>query len=149
MAKAATVESLLDKGQGTLIKRGTVWSYPGAPEDSSGTNLRVPLEVVSDAAVQDAIRDGFLVHKMVDSFGVATAVVRAPAEGETVRLVSLVQAGSVEAATEMPRGARPTHDAGRRLDKVDEERLDAARARILSDPAPVDLKGPGERKPAA
>lgn len=116
MAKAsapATVASLLEKGDGILIKRNGVWTYPSAPNDRSGTNLVLPIEFVSDAAVQEAIKAGDLVTKATDTMGAVTSVSKPAPDGATILVVNMMQAGSVEAATELPLNSRPTHDAGR------------------------------------
>ncbi|WP_342106311.1 hypothetical protein [Methylobacterium sp. SI9] len=112
-SSAPTIESLLEEGNGVLVKRGSVWSYPGCPNDRSGTNLVLPIESVSDAEVQAALVSGDLVAKAGDVMGGTTAVTAKPAEGEIVMTVNPMLAGSVEAATELPLNSRPTHDAGR------------------------------------
>lgn len=115
----ATIETLLEKGGGVLLKRGLVWTYPGALNDPSGTNLKIPLESVPDAAVQEALSQGALVTRVADITGAPTSVARAPADGELpVRMMNVAEAGSVEMGTELPLNSRPTHDAGRKPDSA-------------------------------
>ncbi|SFJ68122.1 hypothetical protein [Methylobacterium brachiatum] len=106
----ADFQALADKGAGSLIKVSGVWSYPGAPVDSSGTNLRLPLEYVSDADVQEGLRDGTLVAAVNDPYGHVSAV-RIAQEGVTVVPAGLT--GTAEMGTELPPNSRPEHDAGR------------------------------------
>jgi len=108
----ADFQALADKGAGSLIKVGGVWSYPGAPVDTSGTNLQLPVEYVSDADVQEALRDGTLVAAVNDPYGNVSAV-RIAQEGVTVVPAGLT--GTAEMGTELPPGSRPKHDAGRRV----------------------------------
>lgn len=112
-AVPATVESLLEKGDGVLVKRNGVWTYPNAPNDRSGTNLVMPIEFVSEAAVQEALTKGNLVPSATSVDGVPTSVVRKPEGDVPVRVFNMAHAGSVEAATELPLNSRPTHDAGK------------------------------------
>ncbi|MGI3900533.1 MAG: hypothetical protein ACRYGP_28305 [Janthinobacterium lividum] len=115
----ATIASLLDKGDGVLTKRANVWTYPGAPNDRSGTNLVLPLEFVSEAAVQEALKKGEVVPRATDTMGVVVSIGRPATEGAPVRVINMMMAGSVEAATELPLNSRPTHDAGRNDKSVD------------------------------
>lgn len=115
--KTTTVADLLAKSDtGTLVRhRSGVWSYPGAPMDPSGTNLRIPVESVTDADIQAGLLDGSFVAAGMGPENRVTAIRAAPAEGEVrMGFVSSARAGSVEAATELPVGSRPTHDAGAR-----------------------------------
>ena len=107
----ATVDSLLEKGDGVLVKRENIWTYPNCPNDRSGTNLILPSEFVSDAAVQEVLVKGDLVTTTTGLTGATMAVMRKP-EGDAppVRLLNMAHAGSVEAATELPLNSRPTHD---------------------------------------
>ena len=114
-----TIDQMLDKGDGILVRRGHVWTYPNAETDRSGTNLKLPVESVGDAIVQEAIKSGDLVPLVTDATGGIVSVTRKPAEGETVRVVNMAQAGTVELGTEVPLNSRPTHDAGRRPGEVD------------------------------
>ncbi len=116
MAKTvpATIDSLLEKGGGVLIKRSGVWTYPNAENDRSGTNLVLPAEFLPDAVVQEALSKGELVSRVNDVMGVVSSVGKPGQDGQNVRLVNLSQAGSVEAATELPLNSRPTHDAGKK-----------------------------------
>ncbi len=130
----ATVASLLDKGDGVLMKRANVWTYPSCPNDRSGTNLVLPAEFVSEAAVQEALKSGDVVAKATDTMGVVTSVARPAAENAPVRVVNMMQAGSVEAATELPPNSRPTHDAGR-----SDRPVDAAKAQTIVEAAKVPV----------
>lgn len=106
----ADFQALADKGAGSLIKVGGVWSYPGAPVDVSGTNLRLPVEYLSDAAVQEGLRNGTLVAAVNDPYGNVSAV-RIAQDGVIVVPAGLT--GTGEMGTELPVGSRPEHDAGR------------------------------------
>ncbi|MCX4195112.1 hypothetical protein OMR07_05615 [Methylobacterium organophilum] len=106
----ADFQALADKGAGSLVKVSGVWSYPGAPVDSSGSNLQLPVEYVSDADVQEGLRDGTLVAAVNDPYGNVSAV-RIAQEGVTVVPAGLT--GTAEMGTELPPGSRPEHDAGR------------------------------------
>jgi hypothetical protein len=106
----ADFKALADKGPGVLVKSGGVWTYPGAPLDTSGTNLVLPLEYVSDADVQAALAGGDLVSAVVDPFGAVTAV---RVSGGEVKAVTAGLAGSAEMGTELPPNSRVEHDAGR------------------------------------
>jgi len=112
-AAPATIESLLEKGDGVLVKRGGVWTYPNAPNDRSGTNLVMPVEFVSEAAVQEALTKGELAPTATTMTGAPMSVMKKPEGDVPVRILNMAQAGSVEAATEMPLNSRPTHDAGK------------------------------------
>jgi septal ring-binding cell division protein DamX len=107
--KSVSVRSLIKKGEGVLIKRNGVWTYPGCANDPSGTNLVLPLEHVSDAEVQKALSDGDLRAAMTTPTGAVSAV--RLIEDETA-VVSSGLAGTAELGTELPSGSRPTHDAG-------------------------------------
>ena len=142
--EVATINSLLAKGN-VLVKRGSVWSYPGSPNDRSGTNLVMPLDYVTDAEVQEALASGDLVVAAVDTYGGVAAVKAKPAEGETVRIVNPALAGTAEAGTEMPVNSRPTHDAGR--SDVEAEYVVPATAATQKPvepvkPAPTSAAGP-------
>ena len=133
-AVPATIASLLDKGDGVLTKRAGVWTYPGAPNDRSGTNLVLPVEFVSEAAVQDALTKGDVVPRATDTMGVVTSVGRPSIEGAPVRVINMMLAGSVEAATELPLNSRPTHDAGR-----NDKPVDVAKVQIVLEAGKVPL----------
>jgi hypothetical protein len=130
----ATIDSLLAKS-GILIKRGEVWTYPGAENDPSGTNLTIPLEFVSGAVVDDALAKGDLVVRAADMLGTPTSVGKPSADGQPIRVVNMAQAGTSELGTETPPNSRPTHDAGRRIEPFDH------------DAGPVGLKQ--DQKPAS
>lgn len=108
----ADLKALADKGNGVLVKRGAVWSYAGAELDASGTNLRLPVDYVSDADVQAAIRDGSFMAAVSDPFGSVTAVRLA---GEGVIAVTAGLAGTAEMGTELPINSRVENDAGARV----------------------------------
>ena len=103
------LQALADKGPGVLVKMGGVWTYPGAPVDLSGTNLKLPLEYVSDADVQDALRGGDLVAAVTDPFGHVTSV---RISGGDVIAVTAGLAGTAEMGTELPPNSRVENDAG-------------------------------------
>jgi hypothetical protein len=104
------VTDLAAKAGGVLIRQGAVWTYPGAPMDPSGTNMRLPLEYVTDAQVSAALEANALVAATVAPGGFVTAVQVA---GDAVRpVVSTALAGTAEASTELRVGSRPSIDAG-------------------------------------
>lgn len=103
------LKTLAEKGNGILVKRGTVWSYAGAELDTSGTNLRLPVEYVSDADVQAALRDGSFMAAVTDPYGTVTSVRVA---GEGVVAVTAGLAGTAEMGTELPVNSRVENDAG-------------------------------------
>jgi hypothetical protein len=105
----ADLKTLAAKGNGILVKRGTVWSYAGADLDTSGTNLRLPVEYVSDADVQAALQDGSFMAAVTDPFGSVTSV-RLAADG--VVAVTAGLAGTAEMGTELPLNSRVESDAG-------------------------------------
>lgn len=107
--KHGDVISLLRKGDGVLTRRGNVWSYPGSPNDLSGTNVVLPMEHVSDVAVQAALADGVLRAAVVAPSGHVSAVRHI--EDETT-LVRAGLAGTAELGTELPPNSRVSHDAG-------------------------------------
>ncbi|TCR60950.1 hypothetical protein [Bosea sp. BK604] len=104
------IKDLLEKGDGTLVRTNGVWSYPGAPLDPSGTNLRLPIDHVSDAEVQAALGDESLVVAVTNPDGTALAV-RVKGDGAH-RVLTTAQAGTAEAVTELPVGSHPSVDAG-------------------------------------
>jgi hypothetical protein len=141
--KAATFHDLAAKGEGVLVKRGDVWTYPAADRDRSGTNVVLPVEYVSDAEVQQAIRDGH-VHPATTAPGGAVLSVRVT-DGEAGKAISVAQAGTPEAGTELPPNSRPSHDAGMKpASPHDAERIAAAAAR-----GPRAAEGSEVRRPHA
>jgi len=144
--EVATIDSLLGKGS-VLVKRGSVWSYPGSPNDRSGTNLVMPLDYVTDAEVQEALASGNLVVAAVDTYGGVAAVKAKPAEGETVRIVNPALAGTAEAGTEIPVNSRPTHDAGR--SDVEAEYVVPATAATQKPVEPVKATQTPQQTPAS
>lgn len=140
--RAAYIRQLIEKGDGVIIRYPAgVWSYPGAEIDRSGTNLRLPLEHVSDNEVREALQKGGFVAKTMDAVGQPVAVATA-GEGTPARAITLAQAGSVDAATELPENSRPSIDAGYRppspaeVDGVATAAANAARAALAPPPAP-------------
>jgi hypothetical protein len=107
-----SIRDLCDKGEGILTRFGHVWSYPGAKMDPSGTNLRLPIENVSDAEVTEALANGQLVAATIEPGGFLRAV-RLVVEGaDPIPLLLTSQAGTADAGTELPAGSRPSQDAG-------------------------------------
>jgi hypothetical protein len=117
-----TVDGILSKegGTGILSKRGGVWAAPEAPLDLSGTNLRLPLEYVSDEDVQKGIQDGSLVVITIGSDNLPYAVRKKPEKDEVVMVVGAAQAGTAEAGTELPPNSKPSQDAGTKRMTPDE-----------------------------
>lgn len=120
--EAATVDGILGKegGSGVLSKRGGVWAAPESPIDNSGTNLRLPLEYVSEEEVQKAIHDGSVVVVAIGSDNLPFAVRKKPEEGEVVMTLPASQAGTAEAGTELPKNSHPSQDAGTKRITPDE-----------------------------
>ncbi|GGC70724.1 hypothetical protein [Chelatococcus reniformis] len=148
--------ALAKKGDGVLTRVGSVWTYPGCAIDPSGTNLRLPLEYVSDAEVKELLQAGDLVG-VTQSVGGELLSVRLKGDDGAVVLTT-AQAGTAEAGTELPPGSRPTHDAGASVaasaaDIASEvERSFAAAtgaAPATSDPADAAPAGQSKPKPAA
>lgn len=107
--KEPTVKDLMKKGDGVLIKRGHVWTYPGCANDASGTNLVMPIEYVSDAEVQKALAGGELRAAITNPSGGVSAV-RLIDDGTAVMTSGM--AGTAEMGTELPPNSRVTSDAG-------------------------------------
>lgn len=130
MTKEAGFSDLAKKGDGILVKRGSVWTYPTAEMDRSGTNIQLPVEYVSDAEVQEALR-GNKMHPVTTSATGEVLSVRIT-DGEAPAAISVVQAGTPEAGTELPPNSRPSHDAGMKpTSAADTERLAHAQSRQL------------------
>jgi hypothetical protein len=129
MSKETTFAALAGKGDGILIKRGTVWTYPAAEIDRSGTNVQLPLEYVTDAEVQEALRGGEL-HPATTGPGGDVLSVRL-SDGDVKAAISVAQAGTPEAGTELPPNSRPSHDAGMKsMSAADAERLAHAQTKV-------------------
>jgi hypothetical protein len=109
MAEGNNLSALIKKGDGVLTKRGNVWTYPGAPNDMSGTNLVMPLEYVSDAEVQAALADGTLRAAVTNPTGFVSSV--RMMDDETPAITAGL-AGTPEMGTELPPNSRVEHDAG-------------------------------------
>lgn len=139
--KAPTYSDLASKGDGLLVKRGSVWTYPSCDTDRSGTNVQLPTEYVSDAVVQEALRDGKLHPATTDGVGAPIAV--RVSGGETVAAVSVVQAGTPEAGTELPPNSRPSVDAG--MKPADPEEVERAPAQSTRQAKPEAAE---QRQPA-
>lgn len=141
---APTVEGLMGKegGSGILAKRHGVWAPPETPIDPSGTNLRLPVEYVSDEEVQKGIHDGNLVVITIGSDNLPYAVRKKPEKDEVVMTMGAAQAGTAEAGTELPPNSHPSQDAGTKRMTPDEaarmtERLSEAmmpRVVMVEDP---------------
>jgi hypothetical protein len=129
MSEAKTpYREIAAKGDGVLVKRGAVWTYPTAEMDPSGTNVRLPVEYVSDAEVQQALRDGKMHPVTTETTGAVLSV--RVTDGAAPAAISVTQAGTPEAGTELPVGSRPSHDAGmKRSSAHDAERVAAAQSR--------------------
>lgn len=122
------IKALAGKGDGVLTKVGSVWTYPGCPIDPSGTNLRLPMEYVSDADVQELLRDGSASAATLDASGNALAV-RFDGAG---RAVTAAQIGTVDAATES--ASLPTDPERKAPQSVNaEEATKAAQAQKAKD----------------
>ena len=102
--KMDAVAALAAKGDGTLIRHASgVWSYPGA--STSGTNLAIPTEHVSDDQVRAAVQSGAFVR-------VANNSVRLRRPEHEAAERPPVQPGTPEAGTELPARSHPERDAG-------------------------------------
>jgi hypothetical protein len=153
---AATVDGILGKegGSGILAKRGGVWAAPETPIDPSGTNLRLPLEYVSEEEVQKGIHDGSLVVITIGSDNLPFAVRKKPEKDELVMTVNAAQAGTPEAGTELPPNSRPSQDAGTKRMTPDEAAKMVEALQDLAIPRVVMIEDPdkearAERKAAA
>jgi hypothetical protein len=104
--------ALAKKGDGALVRSGSVWTYPGAEMDRSGTNLRLPVEYVTDAEVQEALGAGHLTASVHGLDG-QVAAVRVAKDGEGPTAIPMTMVGTSEAGTELPPNSRPTHDAAK------------------------------------
>jgi hypothetical protein len=138
-----SVKELIKKGDGLLSRRSGVWTYPGCANDTSGTNLVLPLEYVSDVEVQKALADGDIVAAVMSPAGVVTSVRLAAEDAPAVILAG--QAGTPEMGTEWPEGARVESDAGAgpvKARDVEKQVLAAAADAARVQPAAAD-------KPAA
>jgi hypothetical protein len=147
-----SLDDLLAKGEGVLSKRGNVWTYPGCLNDTSGTNLVLPLEYVTDVDVQKALSDGKLSAAVITPAGYVSSV-RLASEG--VAVVQAGLAGSAEMGTELPPNSRVASDAGAGVTKpADAERQvidglkaatnkppEAAPAALPVEPAQPELEG--------
>lgn len=98
-----SAQALAAKGNGVLVKTGSVWSYSGAPLDPSGTNLRLPLEYVQQSEIDEAVASGDAVVTTRDFSGLPLAVQFGGEEPARVLLPH--QVGTVEASTELPSSA--------------------------------------------
>lgn len=107
----ADVRALAEKGEGVLTRFGTVWSYPGVDMDPSGSNLRLPIEHVSAAAVKAALDDTIVAVSTFDIAGQPLSV-RIVVDGEQPKVLSAAQAGTPDAGTQLPPGSKPSTDAG-------------------------------------
>ena len=129
------IQELLDKGDGVLTRRGTVWTYPGCPNDPSGTNLLLPAAYVADAVIQAGLNDGTLAAAVVAPSGVVSAVRLA---GDGVPVVQAGLAGSAEMGTELRPGARVEADAGAKPITSTEAANQAAAALAAATGKPIE-----------
>lgn len=132
------VRDLAAKGDGVLVRRGNVWTYPGCPTDPSGTNLKLPTEFVTDEQVQAAMGESVFVTTTVDPIGTARAIRLSGDDDAPV--MSTAQAGTAHAGTELPVGSRPELDAGATdISPNEAARLAEAsmRSALTPQPAPV------------
>jgi hypothetical protein len=138
--------ALAAKADGVLVRNGSVWTYPGAPMDRSGTNLRLPLEYVTDETVQAALADGSLSPGVHDASGVIA--VRVTAEGMP-RAITMAQAGTSEAGTELPPNSRPEHDAARATpEEIEQGKLGPAPGAVPSGATDPNTEAGGRRRGA-
>jgi len=145
MTDKTTFGTLASKGDGVLVKRGSVWTYPTAEMDRSGTNIQLPVEYVSDAEVQQALRDGKLQPVTTDALGAPLAV--RVSDKDAPEAITVVQTGTPEAGTELPPNSRPTHDAGMKPPTADDTRRAAAKP-VKPDAAKADTgKVEGTQQP--
>ncbi len=105
----AVLELAMKTDNEKLMRFGHVWSYPGAPIDNSGSNLRLPTEYVTDEQVQKALAAGELQALVIEPGGRVTVV--QIASDEQPKVISTVQAGTAEVGTELPPGSTPSLDA--------------------------------------
>jgi hypothetical protein len=149
---AATVDGLLSKegGTGILSKhRAGVWAPPETPIDPSGTNLRLPIEYVSDEEVQKGIHDGSLVVITIGSDNLPYAVRKKPGEKDAVVMtVGAAQAGTAEAGTELPPNSRPSQDAGTKRMTPDEAAKMVERLQELTIPRVIMMEDPAKARAA-
>jgi hypothetical protein len=122
------VHELAAKGDGMLVRRGNVWSYPGASIDASGTNLHLPVEYVTDEEVQAALGTGdmFAVTRTADNQVLSVRIKDGDEDAPAV--LTTAQAGTADAGTELPANSRPSHDAGKSTITSAEASEQAARA---------------------
>lgn len=82
------LDTLAANGDGTLWRRGPVWSYPNAPTtDVRLTNGAIPLDNLPDARIQAALQAGAWVAAWIDDTKTPVAVLavcKAP-EGGVIR----------------------------------------------------------------
>lgn len=138
--KSATFGDLASKGEGVLVKRGSVWTYPSCETDRSGTNIQLPVEYVSDAEVQQALRDGKLHPTTTDGVGAPVSV--RVADGDAPVAISVVMAGTPEAGTELPPGSRPSVDAGMKPATAEDVHRVAAQTRQQVKPEGSEQRQP-------
>jgi hypothetical protein len=130
--KALSSDEIFEKGGGTIVRVGNVWTYPGCPMDNSGTNLRLPIESIPHDDVQAWIRDGDVLPAALDHNQRLVAVRQKPADPEAPSPPVLLstQAGTPEAGTELPIGSHPALDAGRRAVSPAEAALAATKSML-------------------
>lgn len=109
---------MVQKSPAELLEHGTIlrqfapgiWSYPGAPMDPSGTNVKLPVDYTTEAEINEGIEDGTLVVSALGNDLSRSSV--SLAANFSGRVHTPVTAGTVEASTQLPPGSQPTHDAG-------------------------------------
>lgn len=144
--KATTLKDLIKKGDGVLIKRNGVWTYPACANDPSGTNLVLPTEFVCDAEVTKALSEGDLRAAITSPTGTVSAV--RLIDDETA-VLSSGQAGSPEMGTELPAGSRVELDAGAgktSAAEVEQQVTDSLNALKPSAPAAAPEAKPSKAK---
>jgi hypothetical protein len=88
-----------------------------------GTNLRLPVEYVTDAEVQEALGAGHLTASVHGFDGQAHGV-RIAKDANFPNALTLATVGTSEAGTELPPNSRPTHDAAKATPKeIEEDKL--------------------------
>lgn len=144
---SSTFRAIAEKGEGVLVRHPSgVWTYPDAPMDTSGTNLRLPQEYVSDAEVQKALAEGHLLGVTNDPGSGLRSVRLKAGKGDEAIVMSVAAAGTAEAGTELPPNSRPSMDAGAKV--MTAEEAAAAAERSMASLRPVGAVEGGEARKA-
>lgn len=90
-------------GRGRLwaVRDCGCWSYAGCAVDPRGSNLKVPVESVTDARVQAALADGSWMGAVIDTFATPIkilAVQATPAPGAPLNVLRASDLGTMAAA---------------------------------------------------